>query len=157
LFDLLAWVERLPPVGALKVSFYAYPLVNALHIAAIGATVTCVILMDLRILGVIRSPARGPFVALMRAAVALVLPMAALSGLALFAIRAQEYATNPAFLAKMALLAAAGINLLAFRGLVPEDASLDDAPVPPAARLLAALSMVLWLSVLVAGRFIGFI
>ena len=142
-------------MAALKVSFWVYPLVSALHILAIGATVTCVIVMDLRILGRASGVERGPLLALMREGVRIAFPVAALTGLALFAIRAQEYATNPAFVAKMALLALAGLNLLAFRRLV--DMAEDGADDPPAGRMLAALSIALWVAILVAGRMIGFI
>lgn len=142
-------------MGALKVSFYVYPLVNALHILAIGALVTSVVLMDLRVLGFAAAIERAPFVRLMRQSIAAAFPVAVLSGLALFSIRAQEYAANPAFQAKMALLALAGLNLWAFRRLAPPGDG--DAPYPPAARALAALSIALWVAILVAGRFIGFV
>lgn len=112
-------------------------------------------LMDLRILGLARAVARSPFLHLMRETVALAFPVAALTGLALFSIRAQEYATNPAFQIKMALLALAGLNVLAFRQIAAPAGG--DAPYPPGARALAVLSIVLWVSILVAGRFIGFI
>jgi hypothetical protein len=154
LFDILAGIEGLPAVNALKVSFVVYPLLNALHILSVGATVTCVLLMDLRILGVGRGVGRRPLLDLLREAIAFAFPVAVLSGLALFSIRAQEYATNQAFLIKMALLALAGVNLLAFR-LLPQPAG--DTVYPIAARLLAAFSMLLWVAILVAGRFIGFI
>lgn len=154
LFDILAGIEGLPAVNALKVSFVVYPLINALHILSVGATVTCVLLMDLRILGVGRGVERRPLLHLLREAIAFAFPVAVLSGLALFSIRAQEYATNQAFLIKMALLALAGVNLLAFR-LLPQPAG--DTVYPIAARLLAAFSMLLWVAILVAGRFIGFI
>lgn len=150
----MAWIERLPAVAALKFSFYVYPLVNALHILAIGATVTCVLLMDLRILGLLGFADRETFLKAMREAIATAFPVAVLTGLALFSIRAQEYATNPAFVAKMALLALAGLNLWAFRSVAE---SVDAAPYPAGARALALTSMVLWVSILVAGRFIGFI
>lgn len=140
---------------ALKISFYVYPLVNAAHIMAIGAVVTSAIVMDLRILGLPVFIEREPLLKLMREVVATAFPVAALTGLALFSVRAQEYATNPAFLAKMALLALAGVNLLAYRKLTAE--IIAGAPVPAAARTLAALSILIWTAVLVAGRFIGFI
>lgn len=140
---------------ALKISFYVYPLVNAAHIMAIGAVVTSAVVMDLRILGLPVFIEREPLLKLMREIVATAFPVAALTGLALFSVRAQEYATNPAFLAKMALLALAGVNLLAYRKLTAVTAA--GAPVPAAARTLAALSILIWTAVLVAGRFIGFI
>lgn len=142
-------------MGALKTSFYVYPLVNALHIFAIGVLVASVILMDLRILGFAAAVERAALVRLMRQSIATAFPVAVLSGLALFSIRAQEYATNPAFQAKMALLALAGVNLWAFRRLAPPGGG--EAPYPSAAQALAALSMALWVAVLVAGRFVGFV
>lgn len=152
--ELLAGVERLPLVGAFKLSFYVYPLVNALHIMAIGALVTTVTLMDLRILGFLGRMPRAAFLELMRGAVAAAFAVAALTGLALFSIRAQEYATNPAFQIKMVLLGLAGLNLLAFRRFAPPAGA---AGYPATAKALAALSIALWVSVLVAGRFVGFI
>lgn len=128
---------------------------NALHIATVGATVTCVLLMDLRILGAIASIEQRPFVRLMREAVAVVLPVAILTGLLMFAVRAQEYATNTAFQLKMVLLALAGLNLAIYRRMAPDLAA--GAEPPAAARALAAVSIGLWLTILVAGRFIGFI
>lgn len=148
-------MERLRAVNALKGSYYAYPLVNALHILAIGTLVGAVLLMDLRILGVVRSVAREPLLHLLREAVALIFPVAVVTGLALFSIRAQEYATNPAFIAKMALLVLAGVNFWAFQRFAGSESDAD--AYSTAARLSAALSIVLWVSVLVAGRFIGFI
>lgn len=153
--DLLAAIERLPVAGALKASFYAYPLVNALHILSIGMLVGAVVLMDLRILGLARGVEREPFLHLMRVTAALAFPVAVLTGLALFSVRAGEYAANPAFQAKLALLVLAGLNFGAFRRIAAPAAA--GAPYPPAARALAALSIVLWLAVLVAGRFIGFL
>ena len=147
-------MERLPLVGALKVSFYVYPLVNALHILAIGALVGAVILMDLRIIGLAGAVEREPFLHLMRETIAVAFPVAVLTGLTLFSIRAQEYATNSAFQAKMALLVLAGLNLWAFRRAAQPQ---DDAPYPVGTRALACVSMLLWVSILVAGRFIGFI
>jgi hypothetical protein len=142
-------------VIALKTSFWVYPLVNALHILAIGATVTCVLLMDLRMLGRAALVERAPLMALMREGIAIAFPVAVLTGLALFSIRAQQYATNPAFLAKMAMLVLAGLNLLAFRLAVTAPGEGED--YPAVARMLAALSIALWVAILVAGRMIGFI
>ena len=63
---LLGSLEQLALIKALKTSFFAYPIVNALHILAIGALLTSVLLMDLRVIGVIRSLDEQPFVRLLR-------------------------------------------------------------------------------------------
>lgn len=141
---------------ALKVSFYAYPLINALHIMAIGVVFSAVILMDLRILGVVRSVTRAPFLHLMREAIAVAFPIVVATGLLLFSVRAQQYATNSAFQLKLMLLVLAGINLAAFRRMMVEPAT-DDIDYDGTAKAMAALSLALWTGIVLAGRFIGFI
>lgn len=153
--EFLLAIEQLAPVRALKTSFYAYPLVNAAHVLSIGALLTSVILMDLRILGFLAAQERRPFLRLMRRVAGVAFCGALATGLPMFAIRASEYVFNPAFPLKMALIALAGINLLALR-VIATDA--DGGPSEAhGARLSAALSIVLWLGVLVCGRFIGFV
>lgn len=155
LAKFLTGIEGLAPVKALKVSFLAYPLVNALHILAIGVLVTTVLLMDLRILGLFGSVERTPLLRLLRRIIAAVFPVAVLTGLALFSIRAHEYAVNPAFQVKLVLIVLAGLNLLAFSLLAPGDPG--EKGFRTAAKISAALSMVIWIGVLVAGRFIAFL
>lgn len=152
--QFLAAIERLPPVDAFRASFYVYPLVNALHISAIGVLLGAVLFMDMRILGLARAVEREPFLRLMRQVIATALPIAVLSGLALFSIRAQEYAVNAAFQVKLALLALAALNFWAFHRIARPDPA---AAYPAAAKALAAVSIGLWVSILVAGRFIGFL
>lgn len=147
----LAALENSAFAEALRRSFVAYPLVNAFHILALGALATAVILLDIRVLGGLRSVPGEPFVALMRRVALVGFAGAAASGFLLFAVRATDYAGNPAFLAKLALIALAGLNFLVLarggRGGI-EATSM---------RAAAALSLVLWPAALVAGRFIGFV
>ena len=58
--------EQIGPVRLLKISFVAYPVVNALHIAAIGMLLASVVLLDLRLLGALRSMPEAAFVAAFR-------------------------------------------------------------------------------------------
>jgi hypothetical protein len=142
----LVAIERSPLVAALRTSFFVYPAINALHILAIGALLTSVLLMDIHVLGAIRSLPAGPFVALLRRVALGAFALAVLSGLTLFSVRASEYAAMPLFQVKMGLIVLAGANLIVF-GLV-------------AGRLrkaLAVLSILLWLAVLLTGRFLGFV
>lgn len=85
------------------------------------------------------------------------LTLAVLTGFALFTANPVEYAGNPAFRIKLALLAAALANAaLVTRGRAWAQV-LSGAPPPPALRLMALLSALLWLGVLLAGRWIGFL
>ncbi len=152
--EALSAIEQLGAVRLLKSSFYAYPLVNALHIAAIGALFTSVWLMDLRVLGAFRTVPEHPFLALMRRVAISAFAGAALTGAALFSIRATEYAGMPVFWAKMGLILLAGLNLLLFAMLARKRP--PQAPAGSGERLAASLSALLWTGVLLCGRFIGF-
>ncbi|MER9363115.1 hypothetical protein [Mesorhizobium sp. M0500] len=148
-----AGIEQLALVRGLKASFVAYPIVNALHIMSIGALLTSVWLIDLRILGAFRSLPQAAFVALLRRTALGAFGGGLVTGSLLFSVRASEYAAMPIFLAKMTLILLAGANFLVFmRGARGGDQSAGGA-----ATMLAVLSLVLWTSVLFAGRFIGFL
>ena len=138
----------------LKSSFYTYPLVNALHIAAIGTLLTSVWLMDLRVLGFFRTLPEIPLLALLRRVALAAFTGAMLTGAALFSVRATEYAILPVFWAKMTLILLAGLNLGLFFMLAR--ARAVDAKPTLGERLTASLSAMLWACVLVCGRFIGF-
>ena len=152
--EFLGGIEELNFVRLLKASFLVYPVVNAIHIAAIGALLTSVLLMDFSVLGGIRSVPREKLVRLMRRVAFLAFAIAMLSGLALFSVRATHYAGNPAFLAKLGLIGLAILNFLAFAALAR--ISYGDDP-SLAAKLCAIASILLWSGALLAGRFIGFI
>ena len=152
--ELLAAIEQHDLVRLLKSSFYVYPIVNALHIASIGGLLTSVWLMDLRVLGWLGTLPEGPFLRLLRRVALGAFAGAVVTGLALFSVRATEYVGLPVFLAKMMLIALAGLNLLLF---VLLDRRRPAGTVPSTSeRFVAGLSAILWTAVLFAGRFIGF-
>ncbi|MER8770827.1 hypothetical protein NKH63_19050 [Mesorhizobium sp. M0960] len=146
-----AGIEQLALVRGLKASFVAYPIINALHIMSIGALLTSVWLIDLRILGAFRSLPQAAFVALLRRTALGAFGGALVTGSLLFSVRASEYAAMPIFLTKMTLILLAGANFLVF----VRCAKGGDEPAGGA--VTAVLSLVLWTSVLFAGRFIGFL
>lgn len=149
--EIFVAIEQLGPVQALKSSFFVYPVINALHIASIGMLLTSVVLIDLRVLGAFRSLPEAPFLAVLRRLAYFALTGAVLTGLTLFSVRASEYAGMPIFLAKIALILVAALNFLAFLYASRTGAGRTIVMV------FALLSLVLWPSVLLAGRFIGFL
>ena len=146
-------IEQLAFVELLKSSFVVYPILNALHIASIGTLFASVLLMDLRIAGAFGAVPRQPFVGLLRRAALLAFAGAIVTGSLLFSVRAREYAAMAVFLTKMALILLAGANFLVFHRLMR--AKRQQAP-SAAVKLSAALSLLLWTSVLFAGRMIAF-
>lgn len=151
--ESLQAIEQLTLVRLLKASFIAYPVVNAVHIAAIGTLLTSVTLMDFRILGAFPALPQRPFILLLRRCALMAFAAAVLSGLLLFSVRASHYAQLPVFLGKMGLIALAGANFVAFASV--NNGRQAHGPLP-VLRLLAVVSILLWCAVLLCGRFIGF-
>ncbi|MCQ4261048.1 DUF2214 domain-containing protein [Stutzerimonas stutzeri] len=135
----------------------AYLVVNAAHILGTGLLLGAILPLDLLLLRSTRGRdlvVLGPF--LVRAAAAGA-TLAVLTGLWLFSVKPVEYAENPAFLCKAALLVLAVCNIaLQHRG-ERFDTALRSGQPTVQVRVLAAASAILWLSILVAGRWIGFV
>lgn len=148
-----AAIEQLDTVRALRTSFYVYPLISALHVLGIGMLLTGVLLMDLRLLGAFRALPDQPFIHLLRRVTLLGFVLAAASGVLLFSVQAVDYVAMPLFWIKLGLIVAAGLNLLVFIAL--DRRTIDRG----SARLKAsgAVSLLLWLGVLLAGRLLGFV
>lgn len=114
-------------------------------------------MFDLRVLGLGRAlPVRalGRYLLPWSAGAALlVVP----SGLLLFMTQAPDFVVNPAFLCKLALIAAAGLNALLFHLGPWRAASFDAGMAPLRARIQAMLSLLLWIATICCGRLLAYI
>ncbi|WP_404400926.1 DUF6644 family protein [Pelagibacterium halotolerans] len=148
---MLEAIEQMPLAHFLRRDLYTYPVVNALHILALGVLFTTAVLMDLRILGLGRRLETGAVVDALRPFAISALGIAALTGVLLFIVQPLHYAPNPVFWTKILLVglafANAGYFVLARRHLDPESA---------VTRISAVLSMLLWALAIFAGRAIGY-
>jgi hypothetical protein len=154
---LVDWIGAWPGAVLLQRSGTAYLFINAAHIASIGLLIGGILPLDLRLAGLLRGAslaAIGPF--LSRSA-AIGLALAIVTGLWLFSVKPREYLENSAFLWKMALLALALANVAVQHRNHHYRLALDGGEVRLTVRLVAGCSAVLWLAVLVAGRWVGFL
>lgn len=148
---MLEAIAGWPGASWLRQSATAYLFVNAAHILGLAVLLGAILPLDLRLLGLWRRypiEVLGPF--LVRCAAA-GLGIALLAGAWLFSVKPDEYLANPAFRWKLALLASALVNVWL------QHRSPGFMHGSPAVRVRAGLSLCLWLSVLVAGRWIGFV
>ncbi|NKE45973.1 DUF2214 domain-containing protein [Roseomonas frigidaquae] len=145
------------PAAALRGSVTLYLLVNAAHVLGIGLLVGAIVTLDLRLLGAFRNAALAHLAPPLVRVAASGLGLAALTGLALFSTRPATYLENPAFLAKLALLALALLNLALLHAGRPWPAALAGGVVTGRLRLAAGVSLAAWIGALLAGRWIGFL
>ena len=142
---------------AMRESLWLYPAIEIVHIVGIALLFGSIAVLDLRLLGFSRGVAlrklAGHVLPWTAASFLLIVP----SGLAMFASHASEFIASPVFVAKMSLIMAAGVNAAVFHAGVFRGAAAWDAEAPPpAARAAAAISLLLWVSVIACGRLLAY-
>jgi hypothetical protein len=137
----------------------AMPWVNAAHVLCISLVFGSILVVDLRLLGLFdrhRAVTRVSEEMLRLTWVAFA--GAVVTGVLYFAANATTYWFNMAFRFKLLAILLAGVNMVVFQLVTYRNiAAWDrDAPTPGAARIAGALSILLWTTVIVLGRVIGF-
>lgn len=155
--EALAWLAATPVAVGLKGSATLYLAVNAAHILAIGLIVGAIVPLDLLLLGVVRAAPIAAIGPLLSRSAAVGVALAILTGLCLFSVRPQEYAGNPAFLAKVSLVSLGIANALLLHLGGGWRTALEMSTISPVLRVQALLSLAVWIGALLAGRWIAFI
>jgi len=135
------WVTGVP---------FVYPALESVHIVGIGLLLGSLVVFEMRVWGLGRALELG---ALARLALPIAVggfALALTSGGIMFFSQFDEMLGNQAFVLKMGLVAIAGLNAIAFHlrgGLTADDRF---------ARIQTALSLGLWIAVIVCGRWIAY-
>lgn len=144
---------------ALHESLYMYPLVESTHVLAITLFVGLAIMLDLRLLGItLKTVPVSEMLDRVLPWIKVGFVVMITTGFALFyAIPVRNY-QNIFFRIKVVMLVLAGLNVWVFHYRVEKKiADWDIDPIPPkGARVAAVLSLVLWASIVVAGRMIAY-
>jgi hypothetical protein len=154
------WLEQTSVGAGVRESLWLFPAIETVHLLGMAALVATTAVFDLRLLGWVLRRERVSELA------ARLLPWSwagfavqVVTGALLFASEAVKVYTNPAFRVKMLLIFLAGVHALVFHWSVYRDvASWDDSGVLPAgAKVAGFVSILLWIGIVAAGRFIGFV
>jgi hypothetical protein len=134
-------------------------MIEAVHVIALSLVFGTITVVDLRLLGV--ASRRRPFERLSSELLKWTwgaFALSALTGAMMFTTNARVYADNTAFRIKLVLLVLAGLNMLAFHLTDGRTVAVWDRrpSAPPLGRIAAALSIILWIAIIAAGRVIGF-
>ncbi len=153
--DYLLWLEETPFSIWLRESGPAFFGSLIFHSVGMGFVVGLHVAMSLRILGV----APGIPLSLMRRFFPVFwvgLIVVSVSGVLLLIAYPAKALTNPVFYLKLSGVLAALFVTRSLTRAVLQDASYDATSAPRKARLLAALSLVLWAGVVTSGRFLAY-
>ena len=159
LVQWLTALQELAPVAALRSARWTYAAVNASHITGIALLFGAIVPLDLRLIGCFRQISIRALARILVPVAVFGLLLAVAAGSLLFSIRAVQYAGTTLFQIKMALVACGIANALLLRKATAWETAQNDTSAMPPLRLrtAGALSIVLWLSVIVCGRMIAFV
>ena len=155
----LGWIEQSPLATAMREELWLYPSIEILHIFGFATLVGSIVMLDLRLLGF--SP-KIPIRLLARhllpwtlGALIVIVP----TGLMMFIAHASDFISNTAFVLKISLIFTAGLNAIAFHMGPYRSVSEWDShfATPPAAKLHALVSILIWMGVIACGRLLAYL
>ena len=157
--DLIAFVEHGTLGELIREDDLLFPCIESVHVLAICLVVGSIAVVDLRLLGF--ASVDRPVGRLMRSILPITVGafgLAVAAGSLLFISHASKYLENRFFIAKITLIALAGVNMAVFHliGARNLDQWENDALPPLFARVAGGLSLFLWVSIVACGRWIGF-
>lgn len=155
MIDFLIWLEETRPSTWMRESGGAFFSSLVFHSIGMAFVAGNHVVTDLRILGVAPGVPRS----LMRRYLPVLwasLVVVTLSGLALLLAYPAKALTNPVFYFKLAAIVAALWIMRALMRGVLGDSRRDSVPAPRREKVLAAVSLVLWVAVITSGRFLAY-
>lgn len=154
------WLEQTPVSAAVRESLWLFPALETLHLLGMIVLVGTVGAFDLRLLGwMIRRQRVSELANRLLPWTWVGFAVQVITGALLFSSEAVKVYTNPAFRLKMLLIVLAGLNALTFHLIIFRNvAAWDDREATPmAAKIAGFVSILLWIGIVAAGRFIGFV
>ncbi|MBR1227432.1 hypothetical protein JQ600_21180 [Bradyrhizobium sp. AUGA SZCCT0176] len=134
-----------------------YPAVEILHILGFVVLVGSILALDLRLLGWGRAIPIAPMAKLLLPLSRIGFLLAISMGFLLFSADASHVVRNPAFQAKLLLIAAALVNVVIAHAGPWRRVALWRDEAPSGAKVTALLSLLLWLGAVCAGRLIAYL
>jgi hypothetical protein len=159
LLQLVAYLEKSALAENIRENDVLFPTIESVHVLSICLVVGSILIVDLRLVGLasVRRAASS--------VLSTILPLtwsafaiAITSGSLMFISNATKYLSNDFFVCKMILIGVAGVNMAIFHLVSVRNLHLWDHSLNPPlqARLAGAFSILLWISVVACGRWIGF-
>jgi len=155
--DVLAALRDWSVAEQLRLSLYAYPIVNTLHIFGFAMLIGSILLVDFKLLGAFPQTPFAFFGRILEPAAIVGLAIAIVCGFLLFVVKPVDYSVNVAFLVKMGLIALGILNAIFQRFGPGWHLAVEGDAIAPRMRVQAALSLLIWIAALFAGRLIAFL
>ncbi|HEX6992898.1 MAG TPA: DUF6644 family protein [Gammaproteobacteria bacterium] len=160
--DLIGLVQQIEasPIGEwMRTSVKAMPVVESVHVLAIAVVFGTILIVDARLLGLLdKRRSYGVVSGELLPWTWAAFVVAAVTGFLMFTANATTYYDNTPFRLKMLAIAAAGLNMAVFHLFTGRHTAEWEfaQSAPRGGRIAAGLSIAIWTSVILLGRWIGF-
>jgi hypothetical protein len=142
----------------IRESVWLFPTIETVHVFALVLVVGSIMTVDLRLLGLTNK--ERPFSEVAREMLPwtwVAFAVAASAGLLMFSSKAVVYYGNIPFRLKMCCLLLVGLNMALFHWLGTRHLDAWDRKQPPkSAKFAGGASLLLWTTIVAAGRWVGF-
>jgi len=159
LASFLQWLYNTPFSNTMRESLWAEPIVETIHVLTLTLFLGFAVMLDMRLLGVAMKRRRmsevlGQLNPWLFGGFAVMI----VTGVLLFSGDPVAFYSTTVFKVKMILLVLAGLNVLLFNATIGRKvAEWDLSPrTPGGAKLAAIVSLVLWVMIIAAGRWIAY-
>ncbi len=151
--SFLRWLVNSPWSHWINRYEWVFPVIQSVHFIGFALSIGTIAMIDLRLLGFgMRQQTPTELAADLNRWTLLGIAMMLVTGFLMFSTDAVTYHNNPSFQVKMiCLMVALVFNFTIHRRVVKPGTG------PVAARLTAGISLLLWTTVLAAGRMIAFV
>jgi hypothetical protein len=146
--------------SSLRLSRYAFPIIEGLHLLGLAFSVGLLLLIDLRLMGAfLRSESAGQVLQQLRPVAIGGFVVTFATGLLLFAASASDLIVSKVFLLKLVVLALAGMNAVLFEFKLGRGRSgwVHPGRLPWGVKAAGWTSFVLWTAAVVCGRMIPYL
>jgi hypothetical protein len=157
--NFCSWLEQTPLSLTIQTTEWIVPTVQTVHILAIAAVMSSILMIDLRLLGVRgRDQPLARVSERFRPVIWWTLPILLATGTLLIIGEPIRALLNPVFQLKMCLLVTAIIVTLSYQIPLGRDPSFWDLTSGRrrALRIIAVVSLLLWVGIVFAGRWIAY-
>jgi hypothetical protein len=157
--EICHWIDQTVLSQSIQAAGWVVPTVQTIHILAIAVVASSALMIDLRLIGVFwasrpMNEVTGRFLPFVWWPLLVLLA----SGAIMIIAEPARSLKNPAFQLKMGLLISALIVTFLFQFIQRRNAAFGDSAARPrvAAMTIAVVSMLLWSSIIFAGRWIAY-
>lgn len=161
IYEVMAWLEASALAEALRgLGVWTYGIINLVHVLGISTLFGAILILDLRLIGAWKSipvsTVARPTVALAAIGFVLAVP----SGIMMLSFNTTEYHANPFLYIKLPMVVLGMVNVAVIGRLPAWRRARGGQALQVSDRrtlaLAGAVSLMIWLTVIVCGRMIGY-